>query len=98
MPNEDDPGFFERLHDHLRDFLCNDIIIGVDFNLVVDMGIDKKGGLAKTHTEAVKVIKDHMAELCLVAFKPRRLQIHLALPKARNPLPIRFLSCKSEPY
>ena len=41
-PNEDDPGFFERLHDHLRDFLCDDIIIGGDFNLVVDMGIDKK--------------------------------------------------------
>ena len=65
-PNEDDPGFFERLHHHLRDFQCNDIIIGGDFNLVLDIDIDKKGGLAKTHTKAVKVIKDHMAELDLV--------------------------------
>ena len=63
-PNEDDPGFFERFHDHLRDFQCDDIIIGGDFNLVLDIDIDKKGGLAKTHTKAVKVIKDHhMAEL-----------------------------------
>ena len=65
-PNEDDSGFFERFHDHLRDFQCDDIIIGGDFNLVLDIDIDKKGGLAKTHTKAVKVIKDHMAELDLV--------------------------------
>ena len=56
-PNEDDPGFFERFHDHLRDFQCDDIIIGGGFNLVLDIDIDKKGGLAKTHTKAVKVIK-----------------------------------------
>ena len=43
-------GFFERFHDHLRDFQCDDIIIGGDFNLVLDIDIDKKGGLAKTHT------------------------------------------------
>ena len=61
-PNEDDPGFFERFHDHLRGHL----IIGGDFNLVLDTDIDKKGGLAKTHTKTVKVIKDHMAELDLV--------------------------------
>ena len=58
--------FFERFHDHLRDFQCDDIIIGGDFNLVLDIDIDKKGGLAKTHTKAVKVIKDHIAELDLV--------------------------------
>ena len=44
----------------------DDIIIGGDFNLVLDIDLDKKGGLAKTHTKAVKVIKDHMAELDLV--------------------------------
>ena len=65
-PNEDDPGFFERFHDHLRDFQCDDIIIGGDFNLVLDIDMDKKRGLAKTHTKGVKVIKDHMAELDLV--------------------------------
>ena len=59
-------GFFERFHNHLRDFQCDDVIIGGDFNLVLDIDIDKKGGLAKTHTKAVQVIKDHMAELDLV--------------------------------
>ena len=66
MPNEDEPGFFERFHDHLRDFHCDDITIGGDFNLVLDIDLNKKGGLAKMHTKAVKVIKDHMAELDLV--------------------------------
>ena len=65
-PNEDDQGVFERFHDHLRDFKCNGIIIGGNFNLVLDIDIDKKGGLAKIHTKAVKVIKDHIAELDLV--------------------------------
>ena len=46
-PNGDDPGFFERFHDHLRDFQCDDIILGGDFNLVLDIDIDKKGGLTK---------------------------------------------------
>ena len=32
----------------------------------MDIDIDKKDSLAKTHTKAVKVIKDHMAELDLV--------------------------------
>ena len=65
-PNEDDPSFFERFHNHLRDFQCDDIIIGGDFNQVLDIEMDKKGGLAKTHTKAVTVIKDCMAELDLV--------------------------------
>jgi len=50
----------------LRDFQCDDIITGSDVNLVLDIDIDKKGGLRKTHTKAVQVIKDHMAELDLV--------------------------------
>ena len=36
-PNKDDPGFFERSHDHLRDFHCDNIIIRGDFNLVCDI-------------------------------------------------------------
>ena len=68
-PNEDDPGLFERFHDHLRDFQCDDIIMGGAFNLVLDIDIDKKGSLAKTHAKAVKVIKDHMAELDLMTQK-----------------------------
>ena len=50
----------------MGDFHCDDIIIGGDFNSVLDIDLDKKGGLAKTHSKAVKVIKDHMTELDLV--------------------------------
>ena len=35
-PNEDDPAFFKCLFDHLHDFQGDDIIIGGDFNLVLD--------------------------------------------------------------
>ena len=42
------------------------LYIGGNFNLVLDIDRDKRGGLAKTHTKAVDVIKDYMAELDLV--------------------------------
>ena len=35
---------------------CEDIIIGGDFNLVLDTGKDKKGGLATTHQNSLDVI------------------------------------------
>ena len=37
-PNEDDPGYFKRFHNHLRHFQCDDIIIGDDFNVELDIG------------------------------------------------------------
>ena len=37
---------------------CEEIIIGGDFNLVLDPNKDKKGGLAKTHKNALKVVQD----------------------------------------
>ena len=53
-PNEDDPAFFKCLFDHLQDFQGDEIIIGGDFNLVLEK--DMKGGLAKTHRNAQKPI------------------------------------------
>ena len=44
-PNEDDAIFFTSFFDHLSDFKCEEIIIGGDFNLVLDLEKDKKGGL-----------------------------------------------------
>ena len=35
-PNEDNPSFFQNFLDHLVDFKCEDIIIGGEFNLVMD--------------------------------------------------------------
>ena len=48
-PNNDDSNFFTSVFSHLADFKCNEIIIGGDFNLVLDVEKDKKGGLARTH-------------------------------------------------
>ena len=50
----------------MRDFHCDDIVLGGDFNLVLNLEKDKKGGLAKTHTKAVNVINDHATKFDLV--------------------------------
>ena len=42
VPNEDDPNFFRAFFDHLSSFHCEEIIIGGDFNLVLDLNKDKK--------------------------------------------------------
>ena len=47
-PNKDKPAFFEDLFYHLSDFNCDDIVIVGDFNLVLDLKKDKRGGLSKT--------------------------------------------------
>ena len=51
-PNEDDPSLFQQVFDHLHDFACEEIILGGDFNLVLDVKEDKKGGLPRTHQNA----------------------------------------------
>ena len=44
----------------------DDIVLGGDFNLVLNLEKDKKGGLAKTHTKAATVINDHATKFDLV--------------------------------
>ena len=65
-PNDDDPNFFESFFEHLSDFQCEEIIIGGDFNLGLDIEKDKKGGLARTHKNALKVVQDFSENLDLV--------------------------------
>ena len=65
-PNNDDPAFFDRFFSHLQDFHIDDTVLGADFNLVLNLEKDKKGGLAKTHTKAVNSINDHAAKFDLV--------------------------------
>ena len=57
-PNDDNPAFFLDFFDHLTDFKCEDIIIGGDYNLVLALEKDKKGGLAKTHQNSVKIVEE----------------------------------------
>ena len=40
----------------MADFKCDEIIIGGDFNLVLDVEKDKKGGLTRTHKKSLEVI------------------------------------------
>ena len=64
-PNEDDPNFFHSFFDHLSSFGGKEIVIGGDFNLVLDVEKDKRGGLARTHQKAWKVIQDFSENLGL---------------------------------
>lgn len=41
-PNENVPNFFTSVFNQLLDFKCKEIIVGGDFNLVLDVNKDKK--------------------------------------------------------
>ena len=64
-PNEDDLNFFHSFFDHLSSFRGEEIIIGGDFNLVLDVKKDKRGGLARTNQKPLKVIQDFSENLGL---------------------------------
>ena len=53
-PNEDDPIFFQKFFNHLHDFQCDELMIGGDFNLVLDIDKDKKGGRYRTQLKIRK--------------------------------------------
>ena len=54
-PNKDDPNFFGTFFDRLSFFKCDDVVIGGDFNLVLDVEKDKKNGIARTHQNALEL-------------------------------------------
>ena len=64
-PNNDDAVFFEGFFEHLLDFQCEEVLIGGDFNLVLNLEKDKKGGVAKTHNNSFKVVQEFMENLDL---------------------------------
>ena len=41
-PNNDNPTFFQNLLDRILSFECEEVIMGGDFNLVLDVQKDKK--------------------------------------------------------
>ena len=65
-PNDNNPNFFTSVFEHLADFQCNKVIIGGDYNLVLNVEKDKKGGLAKTHKKSLKVLNKFSEDLDLV--------------------------------
>ena len=48
--------------DHFQDFMSEEIILGGDFNLVLDVKEDKKGTLPRTHQNALKIINQSYEE------------------------------------
>ena len=57
-PSKDDPIFFQNISDQMTMFRCEEIILGGDFNLVMDVKKDKKGGKSTTHRNALKMIQN----------------------------------------
>ena len=47
-------------------FKCDEVIIGGDYNLVLDVEKDKKGGLAKTHKKSLEAINSYCEDLDLI--------------------------------
>ena len=66
VPNEDNPAFFYDLFDYLADFKGEDIILGGDYNLVLNLDKDKKGSLSKTHENSGKIVQEFSDNLDLV--------------------------------
>ena len=48
------------------DFKCEEIVIGADFNLTLDVEKDKKGGLARTHKKSLEPINSFSENLDLI--------------------------------
>ena len=56
-PNEGKPTFFQNVLNQLLCYDCSKIILGGDFNLVLDVQTDKKGGRPVTHNNSLKEVK-----------------------------------------
>ena len=56
-PNNDDPFFFENVFKHLLTFEYEEIILGGDVNLVLDVQKNKKGGNPVTHEKSLQKVK-----------------------------------------
>ena len=62
---KDDPEVFQKLIDHTLDFSCEDIVFGGDFNAVLDLKTDKRGGNPTTYSKSVQKINEIAANLHL---------------------------------
>ena len=58
VPNNDNPAFFQTLLCHILSFECEEVIVGGDFNLVLDVHKDKKGGNSTTHSNSLKEVQN----------------------------------------
>ena len=65
-PNSDDQDFFNEFIDSIESIPNDNRIVGVDWNVVLDLNMDKEGGQQTTHFKAQKILKDWCDETNLV--------------------------------
>jgi len=65
-PNIDDPTFFRHVISQIEATPNDNRIIGGDFNLVLDLKLDKKGGNRVTNSQSQLILKSYMEETELV--------------------------------
>ena len=65
-PNEDNSTFFQNVLNQLLCFVCSEIILGGDFNQVLDVQKDKKGERPVTHNNFLKEVTHISNELDLM--------------------------------
>ena len=65
-PNNDNPTFFQNLLDRILSFECEEVIMGGDFNLVMDVQKDKKGGNVTMHRNSLKEVQNIVNSLDLI--------------------------------
>ena len=64
-PNQDNPDFFLKIGHRLNNAKLDKHILAGDFNLVLDLELDKLGGSKTTHKNSVKVIETLMEQFNL---------------------------------
>ena len=64
-PNKDDPAFFQNVSEQMTSFKFEEIIFRGDFNLVLDVLKDKKGGKPSTHQNSLKMVQNFQNNLDL---------------------------------
>ena len=65
-PNDDNINLLQIMMRKILEFECTNIIVAGDFNLVLDINMDKSGGLGKTHIKSCKLLKEIMDNLNLI--------------------------------
>ena len=67
-PNDDDPKFFVNFWQQIEQFKNDFKIVGGDWNLALDVDIDKQGGRNQTHPRAAEIVKTYMTKAKLLDF------------------------------
>ena len=65
-PKNNNPTFFQNPLDQILSFECEEVIMGGDLNLVMEVQKDKKGGNATTYRNSLKEVQNIVNSLDLI--------------------------------